>query len=96
MFELDQTANGLASLPMPRLNRTNAERQLVDDAGPDFLEALARGLRVIEAFRDVMHLNVAAVDARERFLAKLEGISDPEEKRIRIGHEFIAPTRPSL
>ena len=35
---------------MPRLNRTDAERQLVQDAAPEFLEALARGLRVIEAF----------------------------------------------
>ncbi len=35
---------------MPRLNRSAAEQRLVDDAGPDFLEALARGLRVIEAF----------------------------------------------
>jgi IclR family pca regulon transcriptional regulator len=35
---------------MPRLNRTDAERQLVQDSGPEFLEALARGLRVIEAF----------------------------------------------
>jgi len=35
---------------MPRLNRSNAERRLADAAGPEFLEALARGLRVIEAF----------------------------------------------
>ena len=35
---------------MPRLNRSDAERRLVEDSGPDFLEALARGLRVIEAF----------------------------------------------
>jgi IclR family transcriptional regulator, pca regulon regulatory protein len=35
---------------MPRLNRTDAERRLVEDAGPEFIEALARGLRVIEAF----------------------------------------------
>jgi len=45
---------------------------------------------VVEAFRDVMHLNVIAIDARERFLNRLDGIVDPEEKRIRIGHEFIA------
>jgi GMP synthase (glutamine-hydrolysing) len=30
------------------------------------------------------------VDAAERFLARLAGVIDPEEKRIRIGHEFIA------
>ncbi len=44
---------------------------------------------VVAAFRDVLHLNVVAVDARERFLAKLLGESDPERKRIVIGHEFI-------
>ena len=41
------------------------------------------------AFRDVLHLNVMAVDARKRFLKKLRGIDDPEKKRIVIGHEFI-------
>ncbi len=46
--------------------------------------------QVLEAFRDVLHLNVIAIDAKERFLARLAGIEDPEEKRIRIGHEFIA------
>jgi GMP synthase (glutamine-hydrolysing) len=45
--------------------------------------------RVVEAFRDVLHLNVVAVDARKRFLDKLAGVSDPEQKRIIIGHEFI-------
>ncbi len=45
--------------------------------------------RVMEAFRDVLHLNVVAVDARERFLHALSGVSDPERKRIVIGHEFI-------
>ena len=45
---------------------------------------------VLAAFRDVLHLNVVHVDARERFLARLRDIADPEEKRIRIGHEFIA------
>jgi GMP synthase (glutamine-hydrolysing) len=45
---------------------------------------------VVAAFRDVLHLNVVKVDAQERFLARLAGVVDPEEKRIRIGHEFIA------
>ncbi|HEY6486853.1 MAG TPA: glutamine-hydrolyzing GMP synthase [Candidatus Cybelea sp.] len=45
---------------------------------------------VVAAFRDVLHLNVIAVDARERFLRKLEGVDDPERKRVAIGHEFIA------
>jgi GMP synthase (glutamine-hydrolysing) len=45
--------------------------------------------QVIAAFRDVLHLNVIAVDARKRFLKKLRGVDDPEQKRIIIGHEFI-------
>jgi GMP synthase (glutamine-hydrolysing) len=45
---------------------------------------------VVAAFRDVLHLNVIHIDARARFLERLAGIEDPEEKRIRIGHEFIA------
>jgi IclR family pca regulon transcriptional regulator len=35
---------------MPRLVRSADEEQLVEAAGPDFLEALARGLRVLETF----------------------------------------------
>jgi GMP synthase (glutamine-hydrolysing) len=45
--------------------------------------------QVVAAFRDIMHLNVVAVDARKRFLKKLRGVEDPEKKRIVIGHEFI-------
>ena len=45
---------------------------------------------VIAAFRDILHLNVRVVHARDRFLERLAGIEDPEEKRVRIGHEFIA------
>ncbi len=45
---------------------------------------------VVEAFRDVLHLNLIVVDARARFLRKLEGVVDPERKRVIIGHEFIA------
>jgi GMP synthase (glutamine-hydrolysing) len=45
---------------------------------------------VVAAFREVLHLNVIAVDARERFLHKLAGVEDPEAKRLAIGHEFIA------
>jgi len=35
---------------VPRVKRSETEQRLVDTAGPEFLEALARGLRVIEAF----------------------------------------------
>jgi GMP synthase (glutamine-hydrolysing) len=45
---------------------------------------------VIAAFRDVLHLNLIAVDASKRFLEALADVSDPEEKRKIIGREFIA------
>ena len=45
---------------------------------------------VVATFRDVLHLNLIAVDARERFLKALDGVIDPEEKRKIIGREFIA------
>jgi GMP synthase (glutamine-hydrolysing) len=47
------------------------------------------GAQVIEAFRDHFKVPLVAVDASERFLARLEGVTDPEEKRKRIGAEFI-------
>jgi GMP synthase (glutamine-hydrolysing) len=47
------------------------------------------GAQVIAAFRDHFHVPLVAVDAEERFLARLEGVTDPEEKRKRIGAEFI-------
>jgi GMP synthase (glutamine-hydrolysing) len=47
------------------------------------------GEQVIAAFRDHFQVPLVAVDASERFLARLNGVSDPEEKRKRIGAEFI-------
>jgi GMP synthase (glutamine-hydrolysing) len=47
------------------------------------------GEQVISAFRDHFHVPLVAVDASERFLARLRGVSDPEQKRKRIGAEFI-------
>ncbi len=44
----------------------------------------------LELLRDRLGLNVLGVDASDRFLARLRGIMDPEEKRKRIGGEFIA------
>jgi GMP synthase (glutamine-hydrolysing) len=44
---------------------------------------------VVETFKDKLGLNLIYVDAAARFLQKLEGIEDPEEKRKRIGNEFI-------
>lgn len=44
---------------------------------------------VIEVFQNQLHANLIYVDATERFLGKLEGVSDPEQKRKIIGGEFI-------
>src|SRR5271167_2977767 len=44
----------------------------------------------LDLLRNRLHLNVDGVRAGPRFLAQLAGITDPEEKRRRIGHEFIA------
>ena len=45
--------------------------------------------QVIEVFRNQMNANLIYVDATERFLTKLAGVSDPEKKRKIIGGEFI-------
>ena len=44
---------------------------------------------VVEVFRDQLSANLIYVDATERFLGRLENVSDPEEKRKIIGGEFI-------
>ena len=44
---------------------------------------------VVEVFRNQLDANLVYVDATERFLGKLEGVADPEEKRKIIGGEFI-------
>ena len=45
--------------------------------------------QVIKVFRDEMDANLVYVDAVDRFLDKLDGISEPEQKRKIIGAEFI-------
>jgi GMP synthase (glutamine-hydrolysing) len=47
------------------------------------------GEQVISAFRDRFGIPLVAVNAEERFLAKLRGVTDPEAKRKAIGAEFI-------
>jgi GMP synthase (glutamine-hydrolysing) len=44
---------------------------------------------VLHLFREHHHLNLVHVDATVDFLQVLQGVTDPEEKRRRIGHEFI-------
>ena len=44
---------------------------------------------VVEVFRNQLCANLVYVDATDRFLSKLEGVEDPEQKRKIIGSEFI-------
>ncbi len=45
--------------------------------------------QVVRVFRDHLGANLVYVDAQERFLSKLAGVADPEQKRKIIGAEFI-------
>ncbi|PSL47003.1 GMP synthase (glutamine-hydrolysing) [Salsuginibacillus halophilus] len=44
---------------------------------------------VMETFGEDFNMNLIKIDAKDRFLNKLDGVSDPEEKRKIIGNEFI-------
>ncbi len=43
----------------------------------------------MKTFSEGFHMNVIKVDAQERFMNKLKGVEDPEQKRKIIGNEFI-------
>jgi GMP synthase (glutamine-hydrolysing) len=45
--------------------------------------------RVLSTFKRNLNMDVVYVDATDRFLEQLEGVSDPEKKRHLIGNEFI-------
>ena len=45
--------------------------------------------QVVATFRDQFKINLVYVDAVDRFLARLAGVTDPERKRKIIGEEFI-------
>src|SRR6059058_315431 len=45
--------------------------------------------QVVETFGGHFHVPLVHVQAQERFLGRLEGVSDPEEKRKAVGEEFI-------
>ncbi|MCU0571019.1 MAG: glutamine-hydrolyzing GMP synthase [Oculatellaceae cyanobacterium Prado106] len=45
--------------------------------------------RLVKLFHEQFHIPVEYVNAREKFISAIAGITDPEEKRKRIGHEFI-------
>jgi len=46
-------------------------------------------VQVVETFEGHFHVPLVHVSAEERFLARLEGVADPEEKRKAVGEEFI-------
>ena len=50
---------------------------------------LNEATQVMETFADHMHMKVIHVDASDRFLGQLAGITDPEAKRKIIGREFV-------
>jgi GMP synthase (glutamine-hydrolysing) len=45
--------------------------------------------QVVETFEGHFHVPLVHVEAQERFLARLDGVADPEEKRKAVGEEFI-------
>lgn len=47
------------------------------------------GDMVMETFRDGFKMNIIRIDAKDRFMSKLKGVTDPEQKRKIIGNEFI-------
>ncbi len=50
---------------------------------------LGEAEQVVETFRRNLKMQLRVVDARAQFLDDLKGVTDPEEKRRRIGHRFI-------
>ena len=48
------------------------------------------GKKVMENYGEHFNLKIKMIDASERFLSKLAGVSDPEAKRKAIGNEFVA------
>jgi GMP synthase (glutamine-hydrolysing) len=53
------------------------------------LMRMNEGEQVVRTFRDNFNMPLIAVDAEDRFLARLRGVTDPEQKRKIIGAEFI-------
>jgi hypothetical protein len=70
---------------MPRVKRTPAEQRLADGAGPEFLEALARSLRIVQVFNsDRRQLTLSDI-ARPVDLPRALGAADiayPRASRV--------------
>jgi GMP synthase (glutamine-hydrolysing) len=45
--------------------------------------------QVVETFQRAYHVPLVHIEAQERFLDRLDGVTDPEEKRLIVGEEFI-------
>lgn len=45
--------------------------------------------QVVETFTEVFHPNLVVIDAKDQFFSKLEGVTEPEQKRKVIGEEFV-------
>jgi GMP synthase (glutamine-hydrolysing) len=45
--------------------------------------------RILDTFRRNLKMNIVYIDATDRFLGRLKGITDPEKKRKAVGEEFI-------
>src|SRR3984885_9998848 len=69
--------------PMRSRNSSSVSRYSGLRGGNEYRETL-------ELLRDRMGFTVIGVDASERFLGKLAGVTDPEQKRKIIGNEFIS------
>jgi GMP synthase (glutamine-hydrolysing) len=54
------------------------------------LQRAGEAAQVASLFRDAFKADLRVVDAADRFLGKLAGVTDPEQKRKTIGREFIA------
>ncbi len=48
------------------------------------------GVRLFKVFRENMGMHIIHIDAADRFLKRMAGVTDPEKKRVVIGNEFIA------
>ena len=110
MFELEQIDSTLASPrgpAMPILKRSADDERLVEASGPDFLEALARGLRVLEVFNQdrkqltlsdiakLVDLPRASVRRTLRTLVVL-GYAETENRLFRLTPRVLALARAYL